>query len=111
MKKKKKSRRPYLPNNWSAIADAPPEMFESMTYEQFASWKIAGWELPSSIACLIRVTDLRTKKTKEFAYQREGAARNKLIRLLNRGDYEITVADSDTVHHLLPEKELNDLYE
>ena len=104
-------KRKYFPNNWSAIAAAPDELFESMTYEQFASWKIAGWALPSSISCLIRVTDLKSKKTKEFAYQKEGAARNKIIRLINRGDYEITVCDSDTVHHLLPEEELNDLYE
>ena len=38
----------YYPHNWDAISDAPSEYFEEISFEDFAIWKINGWDLPSS---------------------------------------------------------------
>ena len=45
------SGKPYYPNNWEAYKAAPDEAFVPHTFEELMSWKVAGWELPSS--CLL----------------------------------------------------------
>ena len=106
-----KKKKPYFPNNWSAYANSPDEWFEEILYDDFLSWKLAGWELPSSVHCLIRVTDLDTKKTKEFTYKTEGCARNKITRLIDKGNVEITVAEATTIHHLIPKEIYDETYD
>ena len=70
----------YYPNNWQEYKDAPDEMFEPHTFEEIMSWKVAGWELPSSVCCIIRA---ETKgKVKEFVYQKQHAAENKVKSLM-----------------------------
>jgi hypothetical protein len=70
------SGKPYYPNNWEAYKEAPDEMFEPHTFEEVMSWKVAGWELPSSVCCIIRA---ETKgKVKEFVYQSQHAAKEKV---------------------------------
>ncbi len=96
MTRKKKA---YFPNNWKQYAQAPDSWFLPIEYEEFTNWKLAGWELPSSVACLIRVTDLKSKKTKEHIYRKPGCARNKIDRLLDQGGVEITVCDAAQIHH------------
>ena len=64
MSKKKKD----FPNNWEAISEAPAEFFDPLPFDDFMSWKIGGWEIPSSIACIIRATHLNTKKVTEYVY-------------------------------------------
>ena len=61
--------KPYYPNNWEAISNAPDECFETLPFEQFMDWKIAGWELPSSIDCIIREHNLETGKITEHVYR------------------------------------------
>ena len=104
-------KKPYFPNNWREYKEADESWFEPIPYDVFTEWKLAGWELPSSVACLIRVTDLKSKRTKEYTYQKMGCAKNKLERLINRGGVEITVCDEANIHHLLPEESFNETYE
>ena len=100
MPRKKKR---YYPNNWDAYKNAPDEMFFRHTFEEFCSWKFGHWEIPSSVSTIIRSTNLETGKTKEFVYSRAGNARNKILQLIDRQEpLEITFADSETIHHLLP---------
>ncbi len=97
-----KRKKPYQPNNWQAYKDSPPEWFESITYEDFMNWKIAGWQIPSSIDCMIRVTDLETGKVKEHVYTKRGNAENKVKALMAKGRHDFVVCDHDDVHHLYP---------
>ena len=108
MPRKKKA---YFPNNWSEYASAPAEWFQEILYDQFTEWKLAGWELPSSVSCVIRVTDLKTKKVKEHIYQKEGCARNKVQRLMDKGGVEITIADEEAIHHFLPQDISNEQHD
>jgi len=90
----------YFPNNWEAFNAAPAEMFEPITFEEFMHWRVANWELPSSVACVIRVQDAKTLKVKEYAYQRRGAAENKIDQLMKTPGIHLTVCDHGSVHHL-----------
>ena len=78
-------------------------MFFQHTYEEFMAWKIAGWELPSSVCCIIRVTDSKTKKIKEHVYERPRAAQSFIGKLMAQG-HEFTVVDEEAVHHMAPEQ-------
>jgi len=71
-------------------------------------WKVAGWELPSSVNCIIRTTDLATKKVKEHVYKRKSAADNKIVQLLNTKTHEFTVVTHDAQHHVGPKHQDHD---
>ena len=65
-------------------------------------WKIEGWQLPSSVSCIIRVTNGETGKVKEHVYQRLGAAENKVQSLMKQGKHQFVIVDHEAVHHLYP---------
>jgi hypothetical protein len=92
----------YFPNNWQEYAEAPDDCFHRHTFEEIMTWKVAGWELPSSVYCIIREMNLKTGKVKEHTYQRKHAAYAKVEQLLSTPDTEFVVADNDSIHHLFP---------
>lgn len=91
----------YFPNNWEAFKDAHHSLFESCSFEEFMDWKVANWELPSSICCIIRVSNSETGKVKEIVYRREDAAQNKVRQLMQTPGIEFTVVNHDSIHHLI----------
>ena len=102
-------KKPYYPNNWRQYKQSPDKFFISLPYDEFMSWKIGGWELPSSCNYIIRERNLNTGKVKEYVYQKPGAAKKKLAQRMLSGDCEFVVADHDSVHILTPNME--DLYD
>ena len=92
----------YFPNNWQEYKDADDANFIPHTFEEIMSWKVAGWELPSSVCCIIRVNDLKSGKVNELVYQKRSAAQNKVNQLLSTPDVEFTVVDHESIHHLSP---------
>ena len=96
-------KKPYAPNNWQAFKDAPDSLFERHTFEEVMEWKVAGWELPSSVHCIIRTTNVDTKKVKEYHYKRDSAAKALVKRIMKEGRHEFTICDSESIHHLYPE--------
>tara|TARA_R100000458_G_C8176297_1_gene174947 strand:+ start:164 stop:499 length:336 start_codon:yes stop_codon:yes gene_type:complete len=105
MSKKKKKK--YFPNNWEAIRDAPDEAFSSpsgpLLFKDFMDWKMEGWELPSSVACVIRETNLSTGKVKEYTYAKQGNAKNKIDSIIAEGKSEFLVCDGEEVAYLYPQ--------
>lgn len=93
----------YFPNNWEEYKNAPDDMFIPHTFEELMTWKIANWELPSSVACIIRETNRKTGVVQEHVYSRMYAARKKVLQLINEPDIEIAVCDHEAIHHLIPE--------
>ena len=91
-----------FPNNWEAFKDAPDDMFERHTFEEVMDWKVAGWELPSSVECIVRVTDQDTKMIREHVYKKRGMAKRSVQKYMNTGGYEITIVDHNSIHHLYP---------
>jgi HD-like signal output (HDOD) protein len=92
----------YLPNNWQEYKDADDDMFIPHTFEELMSWKVANWELPGSVCCIIRITDLNTKKVTEQVYQKRSAAQQRVQQLMSIPDIEFTVVDHQSIHHLAP---------
>ena len=90
----------YYPNNWQQYKDAPDELFEQHTFEEVMSWKVAGWELPASVCCIIRA-NTHKGKIKEFVYQKHSAAEAKVQALINEG-VEFTVCTDDSIHFVSP---------
>ena len=92
----------YLPNNWKLYKDAPDNHFFDHPFDEFMTWKVAGWELPSSVCCIIRETDQKTKKVKEYVYSRPYHAQRRINKLMN-SKKEFTVVDEVTVHQMYPD--------
>ena len=89
---------PYFPNNWKKFKDAPPEMFTPHMFIEVMDWKVAGWELPSDVCCIIRATHLKTSKVKEHVYRRQHAAENKVIDYMTKQTHEFVVCTPEAIH-------------
>ena len=98
-------KQPYYPNNWKAFKDCDESFFLPIDYEEFMDWKVAGWELPSSVNCVIRERNLTTGKVKEYVYQRPMAAQKKLRQRMESGECEFIVANAEAIHLLTPKYE------
>ena len=101
-------KKPYFPCNWKMYKDAPDEAFQQHTFEEMMEWKVAGWELPSDIACIIRATNLKTQRTKEYVYKRQHAAEQKVLDLMDAKTHEFTVCTHDSIHYVGPNPPSND---
>ena len=101
MTKKKR----YYPNNWRAYKDSPDQFFLPLAFDEFMDWKVAGWQLPSSVACMIRETNHRTGKVTEHVYSRTGDAKNKARAIMDIGESEFCVVTHDAVHQVYPQYE------
>ena len=101
-------KKPYLPNNWQAYKDADDKFFSlggniHHTFKDVMDWKVGGWELPSSVCCIIRETDPKTKKVKEHVYSRPQFAIRKIHDLMDNGK-EFTICDEEQVQAMYPEE-------
>jgi len=101
---KKKKKKPYFPNNYDTVAAAPAEWFSPITFDEFMDWKIGGYEIPSSINCIIREKRLDTGEVTEYVYRSAGHAKNRATQIMNEGVSEFVVATADEVHHLYPQQ-------
>ena len=86
------------PNNFDKYQKIPAEKFKDIGYEEFMEWKVAGWELPGSVTCIIRADNTRTNKVKEYVYQRHGDAVKRIDKLMQDLDNVITICDNDEIH-------------
>ena len=98
------SKKKYYPNNWKQYKDSPDDMFFSIPFDEFMSWKIAGWELPSSIACIIREDNRTTGKVTEHVYSTVGHGKRKARAIMAKGESEFTVCTPQAVHFMQPEE-------
>ena len=88
----------YFPNRWKLIKDVPEHFFVPLTYLEFKDLKLDAWELSREFCCIIRVTKTdKSKKTKEFVYQRQHAARAKVQKLLRTDGIDFTVCTPESL--------------
>ena len=106
--KQKRSRRSYFPNNVKAITAAPAEFFEPIGFNEFFEWRVGGWEIPSSVMCIIREQTVSTGKIKEHIYKQKGAAERKIRELMRKPDTELTIATDDALHYIKYKDESDD---
>ena len=93
-------KKPYFKNNWKKWKSIPDEMFETHLFEEVMEWKVAGWELPMDVFCLIRTTNKKNKKVKEYVYKRPLAANRKIAQLALNTNLELVVVTHEAQHGL-----------
>ena len=99
-----KKKKPYFHNNWQQYKDADDCFFMDHSFEEFMDWKVGGWELPSSVCCIIRESDPETKKVKEHIYSKKKYALKKIYSLMDQGK-EFTICDEVQIHQMYPEND------
>ena len=99
----KKKRKKYFPNNYDAVAGAPAEWFPGIPFDEFMDWKIGGYEIPSSINCIIRESRIDTGEVTEYVYQSAYHAKRKARQIMDEGVSEFVVATAEQLHYLRPE--------
>ena len=100
--KRPSNKRPkYFPNNWKAYKDSPDEFFIPLTYKDFFNWKVMGWVLPSSVACVIR--EEKDGKISEKIYSQPHAADNYLTK-------EMSDKKNTTIYTIVDDKQVQVLY-
>ena len=106
--KAKARRKSYFPNNLKAIQEAPSEFFEPIAFDEFFEWRVGGWEIPSSVMCIIREQNVTTGKVKEHIYKQRTAAERKIRDLMHQENTELTIATEDAVHYIKHKDETTD---
>lgn len=101
-------KKPYFPNNWRMYKDSPDEFFMPHTYDEVMDWKVAGWELPGDVSCMIRTTNLKTGKVKEHIYKRQHAAEDFVRHLMDEKTHEFVVCTHEALHYVGPSTEFDD---
>ena len=101
-------KKPYYPNNWQAIKDAPDSIFVPLEFEDFMDWKMCGWELPSSVEAIIRQKNLKTGKIKEYTYNTKAGAKKRAARIMKEGNSEYMVCTHDDLAHMFPKDLIKD---
>ena len=97
-------KKPYFHNNWRQYKDADDCFFMDHSFDEFMEWKVAGWELPSSVVCIIRESDPTTKKVKEHVYSKKSYALKKIHSLMDEGK-EFTICDEIQIHQMYPDED------
>ena len=97
-----KNKKPkYFPNNWKAYKESPDEFFIPLTYKDFFNWKVMGWVLPSSVACVIR--EEKDGKISEKIYSQSQSANNYLTK-------QTTNKNNKTIYTIVDDKQVQVLY-
>ena len=99
-----KNKKPYFPNNWKAYKESPDEFFIPLTYKDFFNWKVMGWVLPSSIACVIR--EEKNGKISERIYSQSQSADKYLTKQMSdkNNNTTFTIVDGNSVQVLRPNR-------
>jgi len=77
-------------------------MFQSISYDDVMEWKIAGWELPMGVACIIRARNLENSKVTEHVYRRMSYAENKIRKYMNSQTHELIVCAEEALYYVHP---------
>ncbi len=102
MPKRPSNKRPkYFPNNWKAYKESPDEFFIPLTYKDFFNWKVMGWVLPSSVACVIR--EEKDGKISEKIYSQSHSANNYLTK-------QMSDKKNSTIYTIVDDKQVQVLY-
>ena len=93
-----------FPNKWRKIKDIPADKFEPLFYEDVMDWKVAGWELPPDVACVIRARNLQDNKIKEHVYKRMSAAESKIRQYMTYKSHELVICAEEALYYVHPDK-------
>lgn len=94
------SKKPYLPNNWEYLNQLPSEAFPTPTFEEVMDMSLF-WELPSSVKCVIRIMDKKTRKISESSYIKHHAAQAKVNKLMrSNAEIDVLIMEHGEIQHI-----------
>ena len=91
------SKKKYFPNNVRRIQSAPDEYFEPIEVDEMFEWRVCSWELPDTIAAVIRCENTKTGKVTEHTYQQYKSAQNKIEKLISDPNNTLTIATQNAI--------------
>ena len=91
------SKKKYFPNNVRRIQSAPAEYFEPIEVDEMFEWRVCSWELPDTIAAVIRCENTKTGKVTEHTYQQYKSAQNKIEKLISDPNNTLTIATQNAI--------------
>ena len=97
----------YFPNKCAKLRAVPAEYFESIEFDDFMDWKIAGWRIPNEVLCIIREEDPKTGKVKEYTYKREHSAKKKANEIMDAGKHFV-ICTANELNYMKPEEDWAD---
>ena len=95
-------RKKYFPNKWKQFKNVPDTFFEPHLYTDVMDWKVRGWMLPNDVYCIIRATNLRTSKVKEYVYKRESAAETRIQKFCLTQTHSLAITYHDEQQYIGP---------
>tara|TARA_B100000902_G_scaffold363420_1_gene382584 strand:- start:277 stop:600 length:324 start_codon:yes stop_codon:yes gene_type:complete len=98
----------YFPNHWKEFKDADPELFVPHTFDEVMEWKVMGWELRSDVFCIIRTTNLKTKRVKEYVYRNPIWADRRVAKLMKTKTHDFCVTTHEAQHYVGPQRQDDD---
>lgn len=78
-----------FPNDWEEVFNLSDDEIDNPPFIDVLEDSVI-WHLPDPYCCIIRSYNRKDARLQEFAYKREGTARNKIKKLADDG-YEITI--------------------
>ncbi len=94
----------YFPNKWRRYKDIPADKFEPLYYEDVMEWKVAGWELPPDVVCVIRARNLETSSIEEHVYKRQHSAEAKIRNYMTYKSHELVICSEDALYYVHPDQ-------
>ena len=101
-------KKPYFHNNWKEYKDADDSFFFSHTFDEFMDWKMMGWEIPTSIAAIVREQNLKTGEVKEYIYNTISGANKRCKRIMRESKSEFLVCTHDDIAHMFPTNKIRE---
>lgn len=73
-----------FPNDWEEVESLDDEDIDSMPFIEVLGLSVE-WDLPDPYCCVVRAYNRKDSKLREYAYKREGTARQKIAELAQQG--------------------------
>ena len=88
------SKQPYFPNNIEGVMETE---YDPVDVDIVMDNSLNLWDIPSSIAVIMRATNKRTGKIEEYSYQSMHHAKQKVHKLLMTGNYDLLIANDESI--------------
>ncbi|MDA7436678.1 hypothetical protein N8654_03220 [Synechococcus sp. AH-601-B19] len=88
------SKKPYFPNNIDAVMETE---YDPVDVDVVMDNSLHLWDIPSSVAVIMRATNKKTGKIEEYSYSSVYHAKKKIQKLMMSGNYDLLLADDESI--------------
>ena len=88
------NKKPYFPNNIEGVMETE---YVPVDVDVVMDNSLHLWDIPSSVAVIMRATNKRTGKVEEYSYSSMYHAKKKVHKLMMSGHYDLLLADDDSI--------------